>query len=145
MRKRNVYFTLLILVVITVANWHFAAMDVNTSGIALKGLIQTAFADIECDPPPYECPYGYYCDNGICKPYVSQQTQECSITDWCWCWDYNVYQWDFIQISCQGVKTACSPDPFGSTSCSYTTECSGCDPCTEGEAPFPYEWCQEEN
>lgn len=143
MRKRNVYFIMLILAAITLVNWHFTSKDLNALDITLTSLIQTAFANPECGPPPEECPFGYYCDNGICKPYVSLQTQECTITDWCWC--QNIISWpygtDYIEVSCQGVKTVCNPDPYGDTSCPYAIECHGCDPCTDGTPPTPYGNC----
>jgi len=144
MRKRKVYFILLILAAVTVANIHFAGKDMNTSGLTLKGLILTAYADFECDPPPYECPDGYVCDMGICKLLKSRQVQECSVVDWCWCMYWlppNEPNWDLIQMSCQGTKIACNPDPFGSLTCEYGTECSGCEPC-DGDPSYPYTECQ---
>lgn len=140
---RNFFLILFVLVTIIVVNLNYASKDVIASGITLKGLIQTAIADTESTDcgPNGECPYGYYCYNGTCKPYVSLQTQYCSIVDWCWCESYDPYQIDRVQVACQGVETVCNPDPYGSISCSFGTECHGCDPCTDGDPPSYYSRC----
>lgn len=145
MRKTTILIVLLF-ATISVVNLHFVSKIVNDSDITLNGLIQTAFADFECSPPPFECPDGYVCDMGICKLLKSLQTQECSIVDWCWCKRLDPpYEpkWDLLQISCQGVKSVCSPDPFGQIICGYETQCIGCEPCQEGTIPYPYLECQE--
>lgn len=144
MRKRNGYFILLILVVITVANLHFALKDINSSGITLNGLIQTASAESEC--PPEGCPYGTFCNGETCQDFVNSQAQACSIVDWCWCLldRPGPPQWSFEQRSCQGIKTVCVPDPGGSYNC-FSFECSGdCDPCSTIPS-YPLLECQKSN
>lgn len=124
-KMRKFYFIVFVLATIIVVNLNYASKDVNTSGITLKELIQTAFADNEspCSPQG-ECRHGYFCSNGICKPLVSLQTKYCSIVDWCLC------PQGYTQLVCQGVETVCSPDQYGHMDCGYSIECHGCDPCS---------------